>query len=73
VSRALARVTEFFRNRGFALPSAGAATLLGQATQAAQAVPAGLASSAAAAGLAQNSTKPVAFDHRLQPQRSGGR
>ena len=52
VSRALARVTEFFRNRGFALPSAGAATLLGQATQAAQAVPAGLASSAAAAGLA---------------------
>ena len=52
VSRALARVTEFFRNRGFALPSAGAATLLSQATQAAQAVPAGLASSAAAAGLA---------------------
>ena len=52
VSRALARVTEFFRNRGFALPSAGAATLLGQATQAAQAVPAGLAPSAAAAGLA---------------------
>ena len=73
VSRALARVTEFFRNRGFALPSAGAATLLGQATQAAQAVPAGLASSAAAAGLAQNSTKPVAFDHRLQPRRSGRR
>ena len=52
VSRALERVTEFFRNRGFALPSAGGAALLGQATQAAPAVPAGLASSAAAAGLA---------------------
>ncbi len=52
VSRALARVTEFFRSRGFALPSAGGAALLSQATQAAPAVPAGLASSAAAAGLA---------------------
>ena len=52
VSRALARVTEFFRNRGFALPSAGGAALFSQATQAAPAVPAGLASSAAAAGLA---------------------
>jgi hypothetical protein len=52
VSRALARVTEFFRNRGFALPSAGGAALLSQATQAAPAVPAGLAPSAAAAGLA---------------------
>jgi RNA polymerase sigma factor (sigma-70 family) len=52
VSRALARVTEFFRNRGFALPSAGGAALLSQATQAAPAVPAGLASSATAAGLA---------------------
>ena len=52
VSRALARVTEFFRNRGFALPSAGGAALISQATQAAPAVPAGLASSAAAAGLA---------------------
>ena len=52
VSRALARVTEFFRSRGFALPSAGGAALLSKATQAAPAVPAGLASSAAAAGLA---------------------
>ena len=52
VSRALARVTEFFRNRGFALPSAGGAALLSQATQAAPAVPAGLASSATGAGLA---------------------
>jgi len=52
ISRALARVTEFFRSRGFALPSTGGAALLSQATQAAPAVPAGLASSAAAAGLA---------------------
>lgn len=52
VSRALERVTEFFRSRGFALPSAGGAALLSQATQAASAVPAGLAPSAAAAGLA---------------------
>ena len=52
VSRALARMAEFFRHRGFALPSAGGAALLSQATQAAPAVPAGLASSAAAAGLA---------------------
>ena len=52
VSRALSRVTEFFRSRGFALPSAGGAALLSKATQAAPAVPPGLASSAAAAGLA---------------------
>ncbi len=52
VSRALSRVTEFFRNRGFALPPAGGAALLSQATKAAPAIPAGLASSAAAAGLA---------------------
>jgi hypothetical protein len=49
VSRALARVTEFFRSRGFALPSAGGAALLSKATQAA---PSGLASSATGAGLA---------------------
>jgi RNA polymerase sigma factor (sigma-70 family) len=52
VSRALSRVTEFFRSRGFALPSAGGAALLSKVTQAAPAVPPGLASSAAAAGLA---------------------
>ena len=52
VSRALSRVTEFFRNRGFALPPAGGAALLSRVTQAAPTVPAGLASSAAAAGLA---------------------
>jgi len=52
VSRALSRVTEFFRNRGFALPPAGGAALLSKVTQAAPTVPAGLASSAAAAGLA---------------------
>lgn len=48
VSRALARMTEFLRNRGVALPTAGGAALLSKATQAA---PAGLASSATAAGL----------------------
>lgn len=52
VSRALERVAEFFRARGFALPggaTAGATALLGQGVQAA---PAGLATTSAAAGLA---------------------
>lgn len=52
VSRALERVTDFFRARGFALPggaTAGATALLAQGVQAA---PAGLAATSAAAGLA---------------------
>lgn len=49
VSRALDRVTDFFRARGFAIPVAGGAPLLAQAVKAA---PAGLAASASNAGLA---------------------
>jgi RNA polymerase sigma factor (sigma-70 family) len=49
VNRALSRMTEFFRRQGVALPTAGGAALLHQATLAA---PVGLASSASAAGLA---------------------
>ncbi len=50
VSRALDRLTSFFRARGLAVPAgAGAATLLTNATQAA---PAALAASAAHAGMA---------------------
>jgi RNA polymerase sigma factor (sigma-70 family) len=49
VSRALDRVSEFFRKRGFAVPAGtGAAALM---TQAAQAAPAVLASQVAQAGL----------------------
>lgn len=49
VTRALARVAEFFRSRGFALPATGGAAWVGQAAKAA---PAGLAATASAAGLA---------------------
>ena len=49
VNRALSRMTEFFRRQGIALPTAGGAALLHQATLAA---PVGLASTASAAGLA---------------------
>lgn len=49
VSRALDRLAEFFRVRGFAVPSATGSALLAGAVQAA---PAGLAASAASAGLA---------------------
>ncbi len=49
VSRALGRVTEFFRARGFLLPASGGAAVLGQAAQAAAL---GLAASAVTAGLA---------------------
>lgn len=49
VARALERVTQFFRQRGFSVGAVGgASTLLGQAAQAA---PIGLASSAAQAGV----------------------
>lgn len=50
VSRALERLTQFFRSRGFAVPSATGAAVLGQA--ATQAAPAGLVGSASSAGLA---------------------
>lgn len=53
VTRALQRVSEFFRRRGFALPGAGSAALLGQAAKAA---PAGLAGSVSASGLAAGGT-----------------
>jgi RNA polymerase sigma factor (sigma-70 family) len=50
VARALDRMTQFFRSRGFAVPSAGGMAVLGDA--AAQAAPAGLAAVAAGKGLA---------------------
>ncbi|MCC6235719.1 MAG: RNA polymerase sigma factor [Verrucomicrobiales bacterium] len=50
VSRALERVTEFFRVRGFEVPAAGGAVVLAQAG--AQAAPAGLVATAASAGVA---------------------
>jgi RNA polymerase sigma factor (sigma-70 family) len=53
VTRALARVAEFFRSRGFALPATGGAALIGQAAKAA---PAGLAAAASSAGLAAGGT-----------------
>ena len=49
VSRALERVTGFFRQRGFALPATGGAAVLGQAVHAA---PLGLAPAVTSAGLA---------------------
>ncbi len=48
VSRALDRLADFFRTRGFAIPTAGSALL----AQAVKAAPAGLAASASSAGLA---------------------
>jgi RNA polymerase sigma factor (sigma-70 family) len=50
VSRALDRITEFFRRRGLAIPSGSAGAIL--MANAAKAAPAGLALSAANAGLA---------------------
>jgi len=52
VSRALERLANFFRARGFAVPSAAGSALLTHAVKAAPAVPAGLAASASSAGLA---------------------
>ncbi|HAB18554.1 MAG TPA: hypothetical protein DCE44_19205 [Verrucomicrobiales bacterium] len=52
VSRALERLTNFFRGRGFAVPTAGGAAVL---TQAVQAVPSGLVAAATNAGLAAGS------------------
>ncbi|MCW5559823.1 MAG: sigma-70 family RNA polymerase sigma factor, partial [Verrucomicrobiae bacterium] len=49
VSRALDRLADFFRARGFAVPSAAGSALL---THAVKAAPAGLAASASSAGLA---------------------
>ena len=50
VTRALDRMTEFFRSRGFALPAAGGAAVLGQA--AGQAAPAGLVAVATGKAMA---------------------
>lgn len=49
VSRALGRVTDFFRARGFSVPATGGAVVLGQAVKAA---PVALATASAEAGLA---------------------